>query len=74
MFTCSPESQLYVGLYQKKCDQQVEGGDSAPTLHSCEIPFGVLPSALGPPTEEGPAGGSPEKGHKDGQRAEAPLL
>ena len=26
----SPESQLYPGLHQEKCEQQVEGGDSAP--------------------------------------------
>ncbi|GAB0181904.1 cAMP-dependent protein kinase inhibitor alpha [Grus japonensis] len=30
--THSPESQLCPGLHQKKCDQQVEGGDSAPLL------------------------------------------
>ena len=28
----SPESQLYPGLHQKKCGQQVKGGDSAPLL------------------------------------------
>ncbi|KAK4810947.1 hypothetical protein QYF61_013356 [Mycteria americana] len=30
MCACSPESQLYPGLHQKKRGQQVEGGDSAP--------------------------------------------
>ncbi|PKU46697.1 protein o- case- hypothetical protein [Limosa lapponica baueri] len=32
----SPESQLYPGLRQKKCGQQVEGGDSAPLVRSGE--------------------------------------
>ena len=46
----SPESQLYLGLHQKKCGQQVEGGDSALLLHSGETPPAVLCPALGPPT------------------------
>ena len=29
---CSPEGQLYPGLHQENCDQQVEGGDSASLL------------------------------------------
>ena len=32
MCACSPEDQPYPGLHQEKCDQQVEGGDSAPLL------------------------------------------
>ncbi|GAB0181926.1 cAMP-dependent protein kinase inhibitor alpha [Grus japonensis] len=32
MCTHSPESQPCPGLHQKKCDQQVEGGDSPPLL------------------------------------------
>jgi len=36
--SCSPESQPYPGLHQKKCDQQVKGSDSAlvrPHLECC---------------------------------------
>ena len=64
------------GLLQKKCNQQVKGGDSAPLLRSRETPPAALRSALGPPTKEGhgPVGASPEEGHEDGQRAGAPLL
>ena len=42
MCTCSPKGQLYPGLHQEKCDQQVEGGDSASLLCSPETPPGVL--------------------------------
>ncbi len=34
MCTCSPEGQLYPGLHQEECSQQVKGGDSAPLLYS----------------------------------------
>ncbi|GAB0182601.1 hypothetical protein GRJ2_000725400 [Grus japonensis] len=52
MCTCSPESQPYPGLHQKKRDQQVEGGDSAPLFCSCETPAGVLRPALGSPAKK----------------------
>ena len=47
MCTCSPEDQLYPGLHQQKCDQEVEGGDSTPLLCFCETLLGVLSPVLG---------------------------
>ena len=38
----SPESQPYPGLHQKKHNQQVEGGDSAPLLSAGEASPGVV--------------------------------
>ena len=76
MCTRSPEGQLYPGLHPKKCfcdsvilckcGQQVEGGDSAPLLHSGETPLGVLPPALQPPAQEGhgAVGAGPEEATK----------
>ncbi|KAK4816544.1 hypothetical protein QYF61_017745 [Mycteria americana] len=76
MCTCSPESQLYPGLHQKKRGQQVEGGDSAPLLHSGETPPGVLHPALEPSAQEthGSVGVDPEEGHKNNQWDGTPLL
>jgi len=48
MCTCSLEGQLYSGLHQEKCGQQVEGGDSVPLLCSSKTPLGVLHPALEP--------------------------
>ena len=48
MHICSPEGQLCLGMQQEKCDQQVEGGNSAPLLCSCKTPPAVLHPVLGP--------------------------
>ncbi|GAB0185043.1 mitochondrial enolase superfamily member 1 [Grus japonensis] len=73
---CSPESQLCPGLHQKRCDQQVEGGDPAPLLCSGETPPGVLHPALGAPVQErhGAVGESSEEGHEADRSNGAPLL
>jgi len=51
------------GLHQKQHGQWVEGGDSAPLLHSGETPPGVLCPALEPLAQErhGPVGVGPEE-------------
>ncbi|GAB0192417.1 cAMP-dependent protein kinase inhibitor alpha [Grus japonensis] len=75
MHACSPESQMGPGLHQKKCGQQVKGGEPAPLPCSHETPPGVLRPALGAPVQDrhGLVGASPEEGHEDDQRAGAPL-
>jgi len=70
MCTCSPESQLYPGLHQKKSGQQVKGGDGLCLFYSKEIPLAVLHSALGLQHEED----MDLLEHKNDQRARAPLL
>ena len=70
---CSPEGQLYPALHQEKCDQKVEGGDSAPLLWTCETPTEVLHPVLGPPKQEHWAVVvGPEESHEDNQRAGLP--
>jgi len=66
----SLEGQLYPGLHQKQRGQQVKGGDSAPLLHSGEIPPGALGPALEPSAQErhGPVGVGPDEGHRNDQR------
>jgi len=61
-----PESQLYPGLHPKQRGQQVEGGDSAPLLHSGESPPGVRHPALEPSEQEGhgAVGARPEEATK----------
>jgi len=76
MWARSPEGQLYPGLHQENCGQQIEGGDSAPLLRSGETPPGVLHPALEPSAQErhGAVGAGPEEGHEDDLRAGTPLL
>ena len=66
MSACSPEGQLYPGLHQEKRGQLVKEGDSAPLLHSGEIPPGVLCLTLQPSAQEryGPVGAGPEEATK----------
>ena len=64
------------GLCKKKHGQEVEGGDSAPLLRSCETPPKVLCSVLGFQAQErhGAITVGPEEGHKNDQSAGTPLL
>jgi len=73
---CSPESQLYPGLHQKKRGQQGEGGDAAFLLCTVETSSGVLR-----PDEEssvqgshGAVGAHPEEGHKNDPGSGTPSL
>jgi len=74
MCTCSPEGQPYPALCQKKCSQQVNGGDSAPLLCSGETPPRVRCPLLKTSAQERPVGAVPEEGHKNDQRAVVPFL
>jgi len=57
------ESQLYPGLHQKQCGQQVKGEDSVPLVCPGETPLGVLCPALEPSAQErhGDVGAGPEE-------------
>ena len=76
MCPCSPESQPYSELHQKKRGQQREGGDPAPPLCAGE----TLPGALCPDVESlvlercGAVRACPEEGDKNVPRDETPLL
>jgi len=74
--TLAAQKDNYLGLHQKKCDQQVEGRGSAPLLRSHETPPGALHPALGFPVQERhePVRVGPEEGHKNGLRTGTPLL
>ena len=76
MCACSPKGQPYPELQQEKCDQKVEGGDSAPPFLSRGTPPGVVNPVLGPPTQErhGAVRAGSEEGHEDDQRSGAPPL
>ena len=67
----SPKSQPYPELYQKKCGQQVEGGDPGPLLFA-----GVLHPDVEPSVQERyrPVEAHPEEGHKNDPRDGTPLL
>jgi len=66
--------QVFIAVIQAR--QQGKGGDSAPLLCSGVTPARVLRPALQPSAQErhGPGGVGPEEGHKNDQRAGAPLL
>ena len=65
MCPCRPEIQLYPGLHQKKCSQQIEGDDPAPLVCSDETSPGVLCSDVGSSAQEKhrPVGTRPEEVH-----------
>ena len=61
----SPESHLYPGMHQKKCDQQIKGGDSAPLLCIDETSPGALHPDFESSVQERPVGAWPEEGHRN---------
>ena len=73
---CSPESQLYPGLHQKKCGQQDDGRDLAPLLCTGETSPGVLHPDVeySEQGRHGPVGVRPEKGYKNDLWNGTPLL
>jgi len=73
---CSPESQTYPGLHQKKRGQQVKGSAPAPLLCAGEASPGVLHPDVVLSTGATQTSWSvhPEEGHKNDPRDETPLL
>ena len=74
--TYIPESQLYPGLHQKKCDYQVEGGDPASLFCASETSPGVLHPDVEISVQKGhaPVGVCPKEGHKNDPRDGTPPL
>ena len=72
----SPESQLFPGLHQMKCGQQVKGGDPASLLHAGEASPEVLHPDVKSSVQErdGSVGACPEEGHKNDPRDGTPPL
>ena len=73
---CSPEIQLYLGLSQKNCGQQVEGGDPAPLLCVGEASPGVPCPDVESSVQERhrPVGVHPEEGYKNAPRDGTPPM
>jgi len=76
MCHCSPENQLYSGLHQKKCDQQVKGGDPAPLLCSAKTSLVVMHPDVESSAQErhGPVGPCLEESHKSDPEGGTPTL
>jgi len=76
MYPCSPESKPQPVLHQKKCSQQIEGGDPAPLLYTGETSPGVLHTDVESSAQErrGPFGVRLEEGHKKDARDGTPSL